>query len=258
METYPGRAPATLSAAYAIQDAAIDLWPDDVAGWKIGLIQPAHRAAHGGVERIAGPIFHCQIQYATADRPVDLPVFTGGFAAVEAEFVFRIARDAPPERLDWNDADTLGFVDEMFVGVESAGSPFPAINDFGPAVTASDFGNNAGLVVGPRVEGWRTASPTSLTVETFVDGASVGRGDASLIPGGLPAALAFIFGSAAARGRPLRAGQFISTGAVTGVHRISIGQNARADFGALGEIRCAAVKAGPVQHDTRSERLKLL
>lgn len=258
METYPGHAPATLAAAYAIQDAAIDMWPDEVAGWKIGLIQPLHRAAHGGAERIAGPIFRSQIQHATGERPADLPIFAGGFAAVEAEFVFRVGRDAPSERTDWAGADTLAFVDEMFIGVESAGSPFPAINDFGPAVTASDFGNNAGLVVGARVDGWRDADPSSLTVETFIDGASVGSGDASMIPGGLPAALAFIFAAAAARDRPLRAGQYISTGAVTGVHRIAIGQRARAAFGVRGDIQCRAVKAGPVPQDSRSERLKLL
>jgi 2-keto-4-pentenoate hydratase len=258
LKAYPGPVPVSLTTAYAIQDAAIDLWPDDVAGWKSGLVQPQHRAAFGDAERIAGPIFRDQVQRAVGDSVIDLPVFAGGFAAVEAEFVFRVGVDAPAERTAWSVADAAALVGDLFVGIESAGSPFPGINDLGPAVTASDFGNNAGLVLGARIENWRDIASTALTVETFIDGKSVGRGDASMIPGGTLAALAFIAGNAAARGRPLRAGQYISTGAVTGVHAIASGQTATADFGAYGQIRCRTVKAGSAPQDQRSERSKQL
>ena len=33
---YPGPLPETLTEAYARQDAAITLWPDSIAGWKVG------------------------------------------------------------------------------------------------------------------------------------------------------------------------------------------------------------------------------
>jgi len=36
LQDYPGPLPATLAEAYARQDAAINLWPDDIAGWKVG------------------------------------------------------------------------------------------------------------------------------------------------------------------------------------------------------------------------------
>src|SRR3979490_2859259 len=35
---FPGSIPATLNTAYAYQDRAIALWPDFVAGWKVGRI----------------------------------------------------------------------------------------------------------------------------------------------------------------------------------------------------------------------------
>jgi len=34
--TYPGEAPEEMARSYAIQDAAIALYPDRVAGWKVG------------------------------------------------------------------------------------------------------------------------------------------------------------------------------------------------------------------------------
>lgn len=239
---YPGSLPETLAEAYAIQDAAIDLWPDKIAGWKIGLIQPGQRDTFGA-ERIAGPIFRTDVQHVGKDAVATLPVFTGGFGAVEAEFVFRMARDAPHGVTAWSPQEAVSLVDALFIGVENAGSPLAAINDLGAAVTASDFGNNAGLVVGAEVADWRRHDFAALTAETFIDGRAVGSGDAARIPGTPLAALTFILAHTAARGRPLRAGQYISTGAVTGVHPIAAGQSAEATFGVHGAIRCRAVTA---------------
>lgn len=243
LDAYPGAAPQTLKEAYDIQDEAIDLWPADVVGWKIGLVQPQHRAAYGGVERIAGPIFADNLQAARAGGAViEFPVFVGGFAAVEAEFVLRLGDDAPATA-NWTPNAASELVDAMFVGVECAGSPYAQINDRGPAVTASDFGNNAGLVLGPEIAHWRDVPLTSFNAEMRIDGVAAGRGDASSIPNGPFAALAFLLGVLAERGRPLKAGQYVSTGAVTGVHPIDAGQLAEVDFGALGVIRCRAVDA---------------
>lgn len=240
LSDYPGAPPRTLAEAYAVQDAAIDLWPDEVAGWKIGLI-PADQREALGAERIAGPIFQADIQRAGAS-PALLPVFAGGFGAVEAEFVFRIVRDAPP-RADWTPESAAGYADALFIGVENAGSPLAAINDLGAAVTASDFGNNAGLVLGAAIADWQKIPFEALVASTTVNGARVGEGDAARIPGSPLAALAFILDHAAARGRPLRKGQFISTGAVTGVHVVGANAVAEADFGRFGAIRCRTVPA---------------
>ena len=38
---YPGQIPEGMDAAYAIQDEAIGLWDDQIAGWKIGRIPDA-------------------------------------------------------------------------------------------------------------------------------------------------------------------------------------------------------------------------
>jgi 2-keto-4-pentenoate hydratase len=244
LAAYPGQTPVDLATAYATQDAAIELWPDDIAGWKIGLIQPEHRAAFAQ-ERIAGPIFKSQVQRARAGETVDLPVFDGGFAAVEAEFVVRLNRDTPTEERAWTAEEAAHYAGAMYIGIELAGSPFREINDHGPAVTASDFGNNAGLVLGAEIANWRDQPLEALKAAMHIDGAQVGVGSAALIPGGPFAALAFIIEHCARRGKRLREGQLISTGATTGVHQIKAGQVARVDFGTFGEISCRAVAASP-------------
>ena len=114
-----------------------------------------------------------------------------------------------------------------------------------PAVVVSDFGNNAGLIVGPQILDWQARSFDSLTCETFIEGTRVGRGSANSVPGGPLAALAFALARAARRGGPLKAGDLVSTGAATGIHDIRIGQGAAVVFAGVGEIRCRAVRAQP-------------
>src|SRR5207253_4170986 len=172
------------------------------------------------------------------------PVFNGGFAAVEGEFLMRLGKDAPAARSDWTAEAASELVDAMFIGIETAGSPLATINELGPTVVASDFGNNAGLILGPEILDWRLRAE-ELACETFVDGVSVGRGRAADLPGGPAGALAFLLNNLAVRGRPARSGDLISTGAVTGIHDIRAGQSARVDFGAFGDILCQAEMARP-------------
>ena len=242
LETWPGALPADLAAAYAIQDAAIAAWPDRVAGWKLGRIPPPHDAAYGA-GRLAGPIFARNIWQA-GTTPTRFGVIEHGFAAVEAEYVFEIGETAP-DRDGWTVETVRPLVARVLTGVEIAGSPFAGINDNGPAVTASDFGNNAGLILGAEIpDGVNRLM--DLRCEMRIDGRVIGAGGAEVIPGGPLDSLAFLLNLMHRRGRRLEAGQLVSTGAATGVHRIYAGQSAEADFGADGTIACQAVRAEPV------------
>ena len=244
---YPGALPPTLDAGYASQDAAIAMWPTPVAGWKVGRIPDAW-LARMGEERLVGPIFEDAVQQALPDDAAGFAVIDAGFAAVEAEFVFRLGADAPVGKTSWTDDEALALVETLLVGVELAGSPLPRINDLGPAVVVSDFGNNAGLILGPPVPEWRRMLGTleqDLRCETAIDGEVVGSGRASDIAGGLVAALRFALARCARRGMPLRAGQVVSTGAATGIHDIRAGQQAQVSFDGIGEISVVAVLAMP-------------
>ncbi len=236
---YPGALPASLDAAYLIQDEAIALWPDRIAGWKLGRI-PSPFAERFGAGRLAGPIFANNV-WPADDAAVRFGVIDGGFAAVEAEYVLEMGKTAP-DRDGWTAESVAPLVSRVLIGVEIAGSPFPGINDHGPAVTASDFGNNAGLILGGEIRDGLDRL-MGLTCEVRIEGATVGAGGAAFIPGGPLDSLAFLLNLLHRRGRRLEAGQLVSTGAATGVHNIVAGQAAVADFGADGRIVCIAEPA---------------
>jgi 2-keto-4-pentenoate hydratase len=241
---YPGHTPADLDSAYLCQDEAIRLWNDPIAGWKVGWI-PEPLSHKFGANRLVGPIFSDSVQRSNGNHALEAPVFANGFAAIEAEFVVQLAKDAPANVAEWTTETARRFVNKMYIGIEIASSPLQNINDFGPAVVASDFGNNAGLLLGVEIPDWQTRTLESLNCETRIDGAIVGRGTAANVSGGPLAALAFALRCNARRGRPLREGDFVSTGAATGVHSIRAGQTAEAIFPGIGSLRCVTVPIKP-------------
>ncbi|MGO4410739.1 MULTISPECIES: 2-keto-4-pentenoate hydratase [unclassified Brevundimonas] len=241
---YPGDLPQQLARAYAIQDAAIALYPDRVVGWKVGGVPPAQQPALG-IHRLAGAIFAGNV-WSTDEAPTPLPAIEGGFAAVEAEFIARIGADTDPAKTDWTIEEAADQIDAVFIGVELAGSPLSAINELGSAVVASDFGNNGGLVIGPELTDWRDRLD-AIQVETVIDGVSVGRGGSTSLAGGALESVRFLLEHCARWGRPLTAGTLVSTGAVTGVHRVYAGSQSTCVFEGVGEIRCTVVKAAPQQ-----------
>ena len=238
---FPGAIPADMAAGYAIQEAAIGLWPDEVAGWKVGRI-PLELQASLNAQRVMGPVFRANVSQATG-TPTQVFAIPGGFAAVEAEYIYRMGEDAPAAKTDWTPEAALDLVEEELVGVEFAGSPLAAINVLGPRVVAADFGNNAGLILGRAIPDWRRRTDDWPPCEAWVDGKLVGRGAPSSLPGGPAASLAFLMNAVAARGRPLKRGQLVTTGAASGIHDIEAGQTARITFGDLDEIRCIAQTA---------------
>lgn len=240
LKAFPGPLPRDLDSAYRCQDAAIALWPDRVAGWKVGWV-PEPFASRFGEQRLVGPIFARSIRTAANLQLLDAPVFAAGFAAIEAEYVFRLRADAPLERQEWTPQQAAELVGSLHVGIEIASSPLPTINELGAVAIVSDFGNNAGLIIGPAIDDWQSRPLDTLNCVTRIDGKPVGEGGAHSLPGGPLAALAFALSRNARRGRPLRAGDVVTTGAATGVHEIRPGQRGEAEFDNIATLACAAV-----------------
>ena len=223
----PGGLPETLEEAYGLQEYSIGQWDDRVAGWKVGGVPSAYLDRYDD-RYLAGPIFEMSVRRANGEQPVPMPVFEGGFAAIEPEFVFRLGKT--PEE------------DHMFIGAEIASSPIPDINDYGPTAVITDFGNNNGLLIGPEVEGWRDRKEP-VAVKAMINGKLAGERIVSDFPRDALDALAFLRRLAGQRGHDLPSGTFVSSGAITGVHEAHVGASSTLDFGDLGVIALKLVSA---------------
>lgn len=222
---YPGAIPPDLGTAYRIQDAALQLATGEVVGWKVGRINPPI----DGIDRLAGPIFADTVFEAT-DGDLPMPVFAEGFAAAEAEFLIRIGTAPDPAKLRYTMDEARDLIDAVHVGIEIASSPFPGINALGATVTVSDFGNNNGLVIGAAIPHWRETDLNGWPVTLDINGTRIGDATAATMLDGPIGAARFLFEHMAARGIGLRPGQWISSGAVTGVHPVAVGDRVTAGF----------------------------
>lgn len=239
LAAYPGVAPTTLAQAYRIQDAALSIDGRAVAGWKVGRIN-APLDAELGTNRLAGPIF----AETLAEDGAAMPVFSEGFVAGEAEWLLHVAPGFSGP-VPTNDAETRAIIDEVRIGIEIASSPYPGINTDGPCVTVSDYGNNAGLVLGASVAGWQDLDLCAISIATQIDGTVVGEATAATMLDGPYGAVRFLLANLMTRGIDVSGGLWVSSGAVTGVHQAVVGQSVNASFGDLGSVSCTLTQAQP-------------
>lgn len=245
LAVYPGPAPLDLASAYRVQDEALLLDGRTIAGWKVGRI-PDPEVAQLGANRLAGPILAGTVVEATAEVESAMPAYSGGFIALEAEFMLRLCvpRHATTP-LD--DAATQQWIDEVRIGIEIASSPYAGINDDGACVTVSDFGNNAGMLLGSAVHGWRALNLQAIEVSTEVAGREAGRATAATMLDGPYGAVRFLLDHFERRGIAPQSGWWISSGAVTGVHGAKVGDRAVAKFAGVGSLACRIVAARSCQ-----------
>lgn len=228
---YPGPLPHDLASAYAIQDCALSLWERDIGGWKVGRIPPP-RDRELGADRLVGPAFSDAIMAADPDVP--FPVFHGGFAAAEAEFMLRLAPTGGP--MPRTPAEAMAWVDKVRIGIEIASSPYARINADGPCVTISDHGNNAGLLLGPAVPRAQWDALDTVEVTLAIDSTEVGRATTATMLDGPFGAVAFLLDNLNRRGIAPKVGWWVSSGAITGVHPVTPGAKVIAGFAGLGSV----------------------
>lgn len=216
---FPGVLPESFDDAYAVQQLSREIWPDDVAGWKVGGVPPDFIETFGETH-LVGPIFARSVQNVAADGSVIMPVFKDGFAAVEPELIVQLGDTRAQDRL--------------FIGAEIASSPLPAINRIGPIAVICDFGNNNGMIIGPEIRKWREIGGEPIPVECVINEELVGAREMSDIVAAADRSIAFLLSHGNRRGIEVPAGIYISTGAITGIHEAEPGAHARVSFGEHG------------------------
>ena len=242
LPTYPGALPETLDEAYAIQSDASDRWGEPVVGWKVGRIA-GDLATQYGADRFIGPIYASTVTTYQPGTVALFPAIEGGTAALEAEVIAILGQLVPPTRSDWAPEEVTPLLSGLHIGIEVAGCPVKNIGELGPLASIAAFGNNLGLIVGPAINNWQSVDINGIGCTSTIDGKVIGSAVASALPGGPLTAIAVMLNQAGKLGITLPAGTMISTGAITGVHPVRIGQTCVADFGDHGAIHSEVVDA---------------
>lgn len=235
LSEFPGTIPSTMAEAYEIQAESIKNWDDSVAGWKIGGVPPELQEKFAA-KRLAGPIFKKSVKYTEDGAHTPMPVFADGFAAIEAEFIIELGDVSALPATDLTEEQVKSVINRVFIGVEIASSPLQIINDIGPVGPVSDFGNNAGLIVGPEVKNWADADLSVHQVLLDINEERIGDKCAPEALNGPLGAVKFLIEHLKAEGYEIPVGTYASTGAITGVHQAYSGDKSVIEFVGLGKM----------------------
>ena len=235
LTAFPGSVPTQLDEAYAVQDGVLALDPGSVVGWKLGTISSSFRQQFAAT-RFIGPIMSGTVARANGDQPVSLPCREGWLTGIEAEFTFEIGEDLPARQKQYEPADVASFTDKVYASVEVIGSPIAGIIGLGPGAIVSDYGVNAGLVLGAPIPDWASRPPEALSVRVTVDTGPAIDGNAACISDGLSGAVAFVINEITRRGRHIRRGDLICTGATTGLHQVANSSDITIEFDGSGTV----------------------
>jgi 2-keto-4-pentenoate hydratase len=218
--TPPGRA-----AAYAVQDAVLEL-AGPSRGWKVG-------AKGAELEPNGSPLPASGI-YASGVELIGPPWAMRG---IEVEAAVRFARDFVPSSPDVDRAQLQDAIDCVLPAIEVVETRLADWRESDPLAQLADLQTHGGLVVGEP----STMKPADLDlrrVEAYLafDGQPVAS-----CRGANPAAdvwrlLAWLAWHAVQRGRPLRAGDVVTTGSCSGMLFAGEGMHVLADLKGIGRV----------------------
>ena len=220
----PDEIPASAAEGYAVQDAILRRLGIPVAGWKVGAASPSG-------EPQAGPI----LADCLKPSPARFALLPNAFRTVEAELAFRIGRDLPTRSLGYGEDEVWDAIASLHVGIEILESSFVDRRKIAEHAILGDLLNNGGYAFGAAVDPWRSLDVAKPSAVLLFDGKEIRRA-ASGTPGGHPKRLlTWLANHAAMRGRPLKAGDIVTTGSHTGMIDAPPGTEVTARFEGIGE-----------------------
>ncbi len=226
--------PMTLADAYAVQDRFIERlgWP--TSGWFCACTNTVIQEMLGLAEPYCARLFTDFIRPSPAIlKGSDFPPIV-----LECEFGFRLSRDLPPRGTPYSRGDVEDAIASIHPTIEVVAGHLRDWTTQDVFSVIADNGTDGALIVGQGVEDWRGIDLKDVSVELRVNGSTERRGSGSNVLGDPIGSFVWLANSrAGAAGGGLKAGETHNTGTATEIYWVTPGDEAVADFGALGEVR---------------------
>lgn len=224
--------PQSLAEGYEMQNAFRAIWPDSVAGWKIGATAPATMARFGLDRPMYGPFFASTVHASPARTAAP----TRHAMAIESEFAYRFGRDLPARAEPYTREEIVAAIDALIPAFEIVGTRYVQVPYEDAGSVVADCMLNAAMVLGTPITDWRGLDIPRHPVRLTIDGIVKGEGTGSDALGDPRNVLEWVVENLRAGGIGLKKGQILSTGTCTGIVPFAHGEMAVADFGTLGRV----------------------
>ena len=219
----PESRPSDEADGYRVQDALHELLVGSglgpVVGHKIGCTTPVMQRFLGINNPCAGGIFDSTAHELSGSFRFDRLLHPG----VECEIAVRLKADLSPGRAPYNRESVANAVGSVMAAIELVDDRWRDYKSVDtPTLIADDF-FGAGCVLGQEVFDWADFDLSVVEGAMSINGTPVGSGKGSDIMGHPFEALAWIANSMAARGKSLRAGEFVLLGSIVETQWVETG-----------------------------------
>ena len=228
-----------LEEAIEVQNAVLASSRLTYAGWKVALTNKALQAQWNVNEPAYGPIFK---QFVHDDGHV----FAAGapcVGGIECEFAVVLGKDLPASGAPYTFEQGANAVATLHPALEVTGMRFKTRAALGRPGSTMDFAGNFAFVFGKGTSDWRKFDLPNHNVKHIVDGKVLKEEKGSFVLDHPFNSIFWLANKLATRGLSLKAGDWISTGAVTGPIPVGPGADVVGDFGALGKVTLRTPKA---------------
>jgi 2-keto-4-pentenoate hydratase len=228
--------PRNLTEAYKLQALLAADLGFERAGWKIGCTSAAARAILKSDGPFAGRVFLARC-HPSGSRIASAQYRMRG---LEGEFAFVLGKDLRPRKKPYTRADVLAAVEDLHPAIEIVDSRYTDWLKVTLPELVADMGSNGALIVGAPAKNWRRKNLAEIAVTMKAAGKIVGKGKGGDALGHPLDALAWLANNPIVP-EGLEAGEIVSTGTCTGLHRAGPDDKVAADFGALGKVELVFV-----------------
>ncbi|TAD90093.1 MAG: 2-keto-4-pentenoate hydratase [Alphaproteobacteria bacterium] len=226
-----GPRPATLPPqirdadwAYRVQSLMVASLGGRIGGWKAGLSasEPPSRA----------PLPLEGMRWS----PTTVPLAQMPFAGVEAEIAFQLGTDLPPRGIPYSREAVADALSAAAPAIELVDTRFADFDAARPVDRLADLGSHFGLVVGTPVTDWQRLPLDALPLRFCVGERVLVEQTGGHSAGHPLEAVVWLANHLHAYGDWLRAGQWVTTGAIGGLQRAPEGGTVVATFTGFGEV----------------------
>lgn len=216
--------PSAPAAAYRVQSAlAATIGP--AIGWKVGRKSP-----EGPITR--APLFGSR----TFPSGTAFPRDAFRLWRIEAELIFRIARDLGPGR-SYARADIEGAIDQVSAAFEIVDSRLAAWPDAPPLLQLADLQSHGAMVIGSGTAPFGGGETyDTIPIRMSVDSEIILDQRGGNAAGDLVDLIACLANQLSEAGLGLRAGDLVTTGTFNGMYPLEPGRTVTAGFAGIGEV----------------------
>lgn len=225
--------PASTEDAYAAQEAISALADTKVVGFKVGATAQVAMDTLGLQEPFFGPLYDRYV----FESGSDVILTTDHQPALETEFVVGLSHDLPPRDAPYSNDEVAKAIGWVCPGFEIIGTRWNRKLAGAGSLLIADGGANMSFIGGRKVTDWQRFDLSSHPATLYMNGAEKASGHSGMsMYGHALGAVAWLASYRVLATRGLKRDDIIMTGTCTGLTPVSPGDEARADFGELGEV----------------------